>query len=185
MISNQKLKIAVLGQKGSKKSRLLQNFLSYCTPDSLNFLNTYCMIGILSQKQDLFHYKILDLNLNKSSKIISNTFFPEIHATLYISSETEYNLKENLQNSEKILIHLLHAKAFKLIVTYCNSFEPTTAPSEILSSHFSFLVTEDDPVTILNLFEWMIFKLTETYEINKLNRGIILERREETSEECC
>lgn len=185
MITNQKLKIVLIGEKGSKKLNLLQLYLSSSSAESKSFIETHCMIGILKQDQNLFHYKTFDLKLNKTSKIISNTFFPEIHALVFISPDPE-SLR-SLLNLESSLITLLHPQCCKVLVHYSNSLDSNLLTSFQCPPKYSFFsVNSFDMTTVVNLFDWIIFKLSETFEVYlNLGTGIQLERNREGYQECC
>ena len=185
MITNKKLKIVLIGEKGSQKLNLLKLYLSSSSAESKSFIESHCMIGILKQDRNLFHYKTYDIKLNKTSKIISNTFFPEIHALVFISPDTE-SLK-SLLNLESSLITLLHPQCCKILVHYPKSLDSSLATSFRCPSNYSFFsVNSFDITTVVNLFDWIIFKLSETFEVYlNFGTGIQLERNREGYQECC
>lgn len=181
MNNNFKFKLVVIGENGAGKSKVLRELLLNISPEAYIFLDTYCIIGTLKLSHGLFYYKIFDTKLLKVSKIISNSFFPEIHTIIFVFSDSISNSLKAFKFIEKNILAIINPLCIKVLIHNTSSFYPK--PNLDLTNDFCYFSIQNSPFDWI--FDQIITKLKETFQVPKIPLGVSLNRNQINNESCC
>lgn len=178
MIRNFKFKVVVVEANEVKKSRVLDELLSDISPGSIEFFETYCILGLLKVDKGLFYYKIFDTKLSKAPIIISNSFFPEIHAVIFLYSLEMTEQQTLFKSIYKDLFTRLEPNCVKVLINY----DKTPLPDYILKEFpdFHYFSTQDSQI-----LDHIISTLKDTYQVPNSTSSTLLNNDPINNEGCC
>ena len=181
MNSKSKLIIVVVGEKGAGKLKVLRELFLNISPEAYIFLDTYCIIGTLKLDHGLFYYKIFDTKLLKVSKIISNSFFPEIHSIIVVfRGSASYSLRA-YELLEQNILAFINPLCIKVLIHNTSSL--SAKPILDLSTGFYYFSIQSSPYNWI--FDQIITKLKENFKVPKIPLGLSLSSSQINNGNCC
>lgn len=181
MIRNFKFKIVVVEGNEGEKSKMLDELLMNILPESFEFLENYCILGSLKVDKGLFYYKILDTKLAKAPVIISNSFFPEIHALIFVYTHEMLELQDLFTSVYKDLYANLSPNCIKVLVSNQKSPLPNNTLNKFPDFHYFSL--QDSQIS--EIFDHILSTLKQAFQVPNKTPSIPLNTDPANNESCC